>query len=234
MSSTDEDSGNYGMFLSVVEHHLSHPCRLPKNPPLPPPLSLDDAKVGLCAGCTRRAPDIPYNQTTPLASASLFSCMTFSWVTDFMVLGYQRTLQAPDLYKLDVSRKAGSLAEKLEAAWARRIDVAAEWNANLEKGEIYPSALRRRMWDIRAIRMDETSRGRTYRERRAALEAHWKMVGGRKKPSLAWALNDVFGWSFWLGGILNVCAFFLCDTTLIYAIQTGDCWRFPDDGTTSP
>ena len=124
-----------------------------------------------------------------------------------MVLGYQRTIQAPDLYKLDVSREVGPLAEKLDVAWTRRINIAAEWNAKLDKGEIRPSTLRRLIWDTRAIRTmktDDASRGQTYRERRVALEEHWKRVEGKKKASLAWALNDVFGWSFWLGGIFKV------------------------------
>lgn len=158
---------------------------LPKDPPSPPSLSLDDAK------------------TIPLATASLFSRMTFSWVTEFMVLGYQRTLQPPDLYKLDISREAGPMAERLEAAWTRRINAAAEWNAKLDRGEIRASALKRLIWDIRAIKADSSSRGQTYKERRAVLEEQWRKVRGRKKASLAWALNDVFGWSFWLGGIFK-------------------------------
>ena len=139
--------------------------------------------------------------------------MTFSWVTEFMVLGYQRTLQAPDLYKLDVSREVGPMAEKLEAAWTRRTNVAAEWNHKLDKGEIHPSALQRLLWDIRAfdaIKTGDTSRVQTYRKRRMALEEHWRRVGARKKASLTWALNDVFGWSFWLGGIFKVCAAVWC------------------------
>jgi len=152
-------------------------------------------------------------QTIPLATASLFSRMTFSWVTEFMVLGYQRTLQAPDLYKLDISREAGQMAEKLEAAWTRRINAAAEWNAKLDRGEIRASALKRLIWDARAIKADSSSRGQTYKERRAALEEQWRKVKGRKKASLAWALNDVFGWSFWLGGIFKVRAVCMCDTT---------------------
>lgn len=134
-----------------------------------------------------------------------------------MVLGYQRTLQAPDLYKLDISREAGTLAEKLEAAWSQRVSLAAEWNAKLDSGEICPSTLKRWIWDVRAIK---PSRGQTYKERRAAMEMHWRKVEGRKKASLAWALHDVFCWQFWLAGIFRVRAFFLCDTLLKYAIQT--------------
>ena len=151
--------------------------------------------------------------------------MTFSWVTEFMVLGYQRTLQAPDLYKLDVSREVGPMAEKLEAAWARRINAAAEWNDKLDRGETHPSALRRLLWSIRAFRAIKTggtSQVQTYRKRRMALEEHWRRVGGRKKASLTWALNDVFGWSFWLGGIFKVCAVVRCRMIVPMLIQIGD------------
>ncbi|KIO14752.1 hypothetical protein M404DRAFT_119962 [Pisolithus tinctorius Marx 270] len=165
---------------------------LPRNPPAPPPPSLEDAEL------------------TPLANASLFSRLTFSWITDIMVLGYQRTLQASDLYKLDPSREAGPLSERLEAAWFKRVQAAADWNVRLESGEIRPSVLRRLVWAIIAIpsRMDRKhgSEKRNYSERRAALEKHWKDVDGKKAASLAWALNDVFGWSFWLGGVFKVLA----------------------------
>ena len=166
-----------------------------------------------------------YTQTTPLATASFVSRLTFSWVTEFMVLGYQRTLQAPDLYKLDAPHETGSLVEELEAAWTRRVNAAAEWNNKLDRGEIHPSVLQRLLWDIRAIRAiktNDTSRGQTYRERCIALEEHWRSVGGRKTASLAWALNDVFGWSFWLGGIFMVCAAIRRRVTVSILIQTGD------------
>ncbi|KAI6025620.1 ABC protein [Pisolithus orientalis] len=163
---------------------------LPTNQPAPPSASLEDAEL------------------IPLASASLFSRLTYSWVTDLMVLGYQRTLQASDLYKLDPSREVGPLVEKLEAAWFKRVKAATDWNVRLEKGEIHPSVLRRLVWAITAIpsEMDRKhgSEKRNYSERRAALEKHWKDVDGKKAASLAWALNDVFGWSFWLGGIFKV------------------------------
>ncbi|KIO14750.1 hypothetical protein M404DRAFT_120129 [Pisolithus tinctorius Marx 270] len=163
---------------------------LPRNPPARPPASLEDAKL------------------TPLANASLFSRLTYSWITDILVLGYQRTLQASDLYRLDASREAGHLAERLEAAWFKRVKVAAEWNARLESGEVHPSILRRIAWAIIAIlsqvNRKHGSEKRSYSERRAALEKRWKEVDGKKAASLAWALNDVFGWSFWLGGVFKV------------------------------
>ena len=122
-----------------------------------------------------------------------------------MVLGYQRTLQASDLHKLDSSREVKALSENLEAAWARRVEAAAKWNAKLDRGEVSPSVLRCMAWAVRAIpsEKDQTQK-RNYLERRLALERRWREVEGRKEASLAWALNDVFGWSFWLGGVFKV------------------------------
>ncbi|KAI6009305.1 ABC protein [Pisolithus marmoratus] len=159
---------------------------LPRNPPLPPPPSLENV------------------QLIPLAYASIYSQLTYSWMTNLMILGYQRTLQASDLSKLDISRQAGPLAEKLEAAWRRRVEAAADWNDKLDRGEIHPSILKRSIWAIRAIPSERGSRKRTYAERRAGLEQNWRVVGGRKHPSLAWALNDVFGRTFWVSGVFRV------------------------------
>ncbi|KAG1770993.1 ABC protein [Suillus occidentalis] len=148
---------------------------LPKDPPPPPPPSLKDAAL------------------TPLANASIFSQLTYSWVTDITVLGYQRTLQASDLYKLDSSRESAVLAAKLEAAWQRRVKAAADWNARLESGELRPSLFKRTGWAIRA----------TWSERCAAFQNNWQESEGRKEASLAWALNDVFRGMFWIGGVFK-------------------------------
>lgn len=159
---------------------------LPRDPPPPPPLSLENA------------------QLIPLANASIYSQLTYSWMTKVMTLGYQRTLQASDLYKLDLSRQAGPLAEKLEAAWKKRIEAATDWNDRLNRGEIHPSTVKRLIWAIRAITSGSGPQKRAYSERRARLEQHWREVGGKKHASLAWALNDVFAWSFWPGGVFKV------------------------------
>ncbi|KAI0806352.1 ABC protein [Irpex lacteus] len=155
---------------------------LPKDPPPPPPESLDDASV------------------IPLATASIFSMLSYTWITPIMTLGYQRTLQATDLWKLDSSRECGPLGDRLDEAWARRVKEAQEWNARLEKGEIRPPVLKRAKWTFQALR----NRGSGYSEKRAALERQWLEHDGRKEASLAWALNDTLGLSFWLGGLFKV------------------------------
>ncbi|KAI0649348.1 ABC protein [Trametes meyenii] len=154
---------------------------LPKDPPPPAPASLDDASV------------------IPLVYSSILAILTYSWINPLMSLGYQRTLQATDLWKVDESRESGRLGTQLDEAWARRVLAASEWNAQLANGEIQPSALKRAKWSLQALR----GKG-SYSERRAALEAQWREVDGRKEASLAWALNDVLGRDFWFGGLFKV------------------------------
>ena len=125
-----------------------------------------------------------------------------------MVLGYQRTLQPGDLWKLDHSRETAYLSTKLDDAWARRAFDAATYNAKLDSGEIKPSLIKRALWSLRAL----SSRGSGgYKERRNELEERWRRIGGRKEPSLAWALNDTFGIDFWLGGLFKV----FCDISYV-------------------
>ncbi len=118
-------------------------------------------------------------------------------------LGYQRTLQATDLWKLDESREAAYLSNKLDESWTRRVENADIWNARLAKGEIRPGLLKRTKWFFQAMKS-----GSGYSERRQTLEQHWRDVDGRKEASLAWALNDTFGFSFWLGGLFKVSIYF--------------------------
>ncbi|KAK7690924.1 hypothetical protein QCA50_006027 [Cerrena zonata] len=154
---------------------------LPKDPPPPAPASLADAPV------------------LPVASASILSILSYAWITPIMTLGFQRTLQATDLWKMDESREAGYLSSKLDEAWAQRVKAAEEWNLRLDNGEIHPGLTTRLRWTLKALR-----RGQGYRERIAAMEKQWRETDGRKEASLAWALNDTFGRSFWLGGIFKV------------------------------
>ncbi|KAG1748434.1 ABC protein [Suillus paluster] len=162
---------------------------LPKDPPPPAPPSLEDAVL------------------TPLADASIFSQLTFTWITGIMVLGYQRTLQASDLYKMDTPRQSAVLAAKLEAAWQRRVKAAADWNARLENGELRPSLFKRTGWALRAICCKGQMQGTTWSERRAAFRKHWRESEGRKEASLTWALNDVFRSMFWIGGVFKAWVF---------------------------
>lgn len=116
-----------------------------------------------------------------------------------MVLGYQRTLQPTDLWKMDETRESGHLSAILDEAWARRLKEANAWNDRLANGEIKPGFLKRLKWAISSTRA-----GTKYADRRASLETQWREVDGRKEPSLAWALNDTLGSLFWIGGLFKV------------------------------
>ncbi|KAI0956120.1 hypothetical protein AcV7_006609 [Taiwanofungus camphoratus] len=172
--------------LDTGEEHLNYRRKwwqlwLPKDPPSPAPDSLNDATV------------------IPMVNASIFSILSYAWINPLMVLGYQRTLQATDLWKMDETRESGVLGAKLDDAWARRVKGAEDWNARLANGEIRPGFCTRAKWFLKALRS-----GWHFSEKRAALEQQWRETDGRKEASLAWALNDVFGFTFWTGGVFKV------------------------------
>lgn len=78
---------------------------------------------------------------------------------------------------------------------------AEAYNVRLQSGEIRPSVVKRLGWAIRVT----LQRGATDRRaRRRDLEKKWREKDGRMHASLAWALNDVFGFDFWCAGIFKV------------------------------
>ncbi|KAJ6475599.1 ABC protein [Mycena sanguinolenta] len=147
---------------------------LPANLPPPPPATLDEAPI------------------SPYVTASLISRLTYSWYTPMMILGFQRTLQASDLWRMGPKQEAGYLTDKLEAAWVRRIEAAEAHNVRLAKGELKPPLLKRLWWTIHG------------REKRGEMQRWWQEEGGKKEASLAWSLNDVLGHMFWKGGLFKV------------------------------
>ncbi|KAF5359779.1 hypothetical protein D9756_003206 [Leucocoprinus leucothites] len=154
---------------------------IPKDPPPPPPASLDSAPV------------------IPLAYASLLSVFTYAWVTPLMSLGYQRTLQASDLWKVDDSRSAATLSAKLDESWLKRKQAAEEWNQALRRGEIKPGLFRRAIWCLRCLRGDAG-----VKETLVSCEREWREKTGLKRPSLTFAMNDTLGRFFWSGGAIKV------------------------------
>ncbi|KAL0954602.1 hypothetical protein HGRIS_003562 [Hohenbuehelia grisea] len=154
---------------------------IPRNPPPPPRASLDDAPV------------------MPLATATPLSKLTYTWITDIMVLGYQRTLQASDLWKMHKTQQSGLISAKLDDAWARRVKEADEWNHKLDSGALHPSLLREAIWSILAL-----AHGWRFHEHRIHLRQRWYKVDARRSPSLAMALNDTLGSLFWIGGAFKV------------------------------
>ncbi|CAE7110372.1 unnamed protein product [Rhizoctonia solani] len=77
---------------------------LPSKRPAPPPASLADAPM------------------TPLANASLVSILTYAWLTPLITLGWRRTLQATDLWRIRAEEEAGPLSQSLDEAWLRRVE----------------------------------------------------------------------------------------------------------------
>jgi hypothetical protein len=125
----------------------------------------------------------------PEAIAGWFSLVTFGWMTPLMSLGYARTLQPPDLYKLQDHRSAAYIADRIDASYEARKKKADAYNARLANREIGPG-WRAIWWTIRGNRQEK--------------ENQWREVTGRKKASLAYAMNDSIKWWFWSAGILKV------------------------------
>ncbi|KAJ7639312.1 ABC protein [Roridomyces roridus] len=148
---------------------------LPATRPPPAPESLEDAPI------------------SPYVTASFISRLTYSWYTPMMMLGFQRTLQASDLWKMGPEQEAGYLTDKLEAAWAARIAAAEAHNERLANGQIKPPFMKRAWWAVQG------------REKRAERHRWWREEGGKQEPSLAWSLNDVLGKMFWKAGLYKVC-----------------------------
>lgn len=126
----------------------------------------------------------------PEATASIFSLITFTWITSILRLGYARPLEPTDLWKLQDKRSAAVISEKIVKSFERRAAFADEYNAKLANGEISPG-WRKVWWSLKG--------NRTEREKK------WREKDGRKKPSLALAMNDSVKWWFWSAG---VCFFF--------------------------
>ena len=89
MSEHGPVGGKYGKFMFVKlliflkTCHFFHLCRIPRGLPPPPPASLEDAIV-----CLRSIGSLlcaQFSQEIPLTKASLFSMLTYSWVSPMMV-----------------------------------------------------------------------------------------------------------------------------------------------------
>ena len=110
----------------------------------------------------------------------------------------------PDLWKMDPSREAGTLSAKLDESWDRRKREASEWNRRLASGEIKPGVYRRAKWFFKAfLTRSHGKEGLSFSGRRMAMEREWRDITGVRKASLAWSLNDTFGWHFWAGGLFK-------------------------------
>ncbi|KAG2017864.1 ATP-binding cassette transporter [Coprinopsis cinerea AmutBmut pab1-1] len=127
----------------------------------------------------------------PEASANWWSLVTFGWISPLLGLGYARPLVAADLWKLQDERSAAAIADKINESFDRRLKEAAEYNVRLANGEIGPGVGKRIWWSITPGSVSEK-------------EKKWREVDGKKKASLAWAMNDSVKWWFWSSGLLKV------------------------------
>ncbi|RDB25853.1 Oligomycin resistance ATP-dependent permease YOR1 [Hypsizygus marmoreus] len=127
----------------------------------------------------------------PEASANFLSLVTFGWVTPLLALGYARPLEASDLFKLQPHRGAAAIANKINASFDRRQLEAEEYNKLLANGEVRPGVWKLVKWTF----------GPGSRKEK---ETKWRLGGGRKHASLAWAMNDSVKWRFWSAGLLKV------------------------------
>jgi hypothetical protein len=126
----------------------------------------------------------------------IHTVMTHSHV---QTLGYQRTLQVTDLWRLNESYTSAVLSKKFNESWTSRKRKADAWNAKLAEGFIQPSLVRRFFWLVLSI-----LRGRNYAEHCNMLEKHWRDYHGKQEASIALSLNDTLGYFFWIGGLSKV------------------------------
>nr|CRX78939.1 hypothetical protein ls5930a1_00008 [Leucosporidium scottii] len=138
----------------------------------------------------RKQPRDPYPSLDeapllPMRSANVFSKWTFTWVQPLLVVGYQRTLEARDLWKLTPDMDSGVLADRLMENFERRRKAIDEWNRALDDGTFKPSVMRKGWWKMK------------------------KAMGngkgdGKQTVGIAGALSDTFKWTFWSAGIIKV------------------------------
>lgn len=84
-----------------------------------------------------------------MRSANIFSQWTFTWVQPLLVVGYQRTLEARDLWKLTPDMESGVLADRFLENFERRRKAIDEWNRALDDGSFKPSAFRKGWWKMK-------------------------------------------------------------------------------------
>jgi hypothetical protein len=139
-------------------------------------------------GSNPPAPLVSVDDATliPEANANWFSHLFFNWITPTLSLGYARPLEAPDLWKLQESRSAEVMSNRIIESFERRKVQADAYNERLKSGQIGPG-LRGVWWSLKG--------------ERAKREQQWRENDGLKKPSLALAMNDSVKWWFWTGGL---------------------------------
>lgn len=127
-------------FVHVKKRQRFYQLWRPKELPAPPPLSLDDAKL------------------IPLENANWLSIITYQWAQPIMVLGYQRALEATDLYKLGERHSAKVQSEELLRLWDKRVQDTKAWNKALVDGKTPVTAGMRFKWGLNNAWLQVTAR----------------------------------------------------------------------------
>ncbi|KDN35712.1 hypothetical protein K437DRAFT_230108, partial [Tilletiaria anomala UBC 951] len=149
-----------------------------RDPPLPPPPSMEDAGV------------------TPYARAGWLSVLFYEWMTPMMVLGYRRPLESSDLWRMDSQHEAKTLSRRLNADWERRVREAEEKNRKIIDGTTQPGFATKAAWavgiakDRYLLRKETARRPRNY--------------SGHHRPSLIMAIHDQFAWLLWTGLLIKL------------------------------
>ncbi|KAI9671553.1 MAG: hypothetical protein M1817_003605 [Caeruleum heppii] len=69
-----------------------------------------------------RKPPVPKErQLSPEHGASFWSRLTFQWMSPLMRVGYQRSLEVNDIWKVNPDRSTETMAERLNASFRRRV-----------------------------------------------------------------------------------------------------------------
>ncbi|KAF7327422.1 ABC transporter protein [Mycena kentingensis (nom. inval.)] len=175
-SSTEEDSTEKAEVpVPLAYHQRSWYSRVPFTSTTPPPPP---------SGTLDDAP------LSPEVNASWLNLLFFGWITPLLALGYARPLEATDLYKLPDERSSRHISTKLTESFERRRKEANEYNARLAAGEINPPFWLVLWWFLRGNRAERREK--------------WRTVGGQRRPSLVFSINDSIKYYFWSGGVLKV------------------------------
>ncbi|KIJ37571.1 hypothetical protein M422DRAFT_60949 [Sphaerobolus stellatus SS14] len=133
-------------------------------------------------------PPVPHSfddaPVIPFYIASILSILTLS-------------ASSTDLWKMDPSREIAGLSKKLDECWERHLLEVCDRNTKVKSGDFNPTLGLRIFWVIKALlKAPKANWRRSYN----SYLNRWSI----KEPSLAWALNDMFGWQFWISGLMKI------------------------------
>lgn len=120
-----------------------------------------------------------------LPKPGVFSKWTFTWIQPLLILGYQRTLQPLDLWRMPPELEAGHLADQLMLNFNKRRVAVEAWNKALDDGTYQPTVMRKTWWKVRTGVFGI---------------GH---ADGRNTVGLAGALSDTFFYQFWSAGVVG-------------------------------